>query len=249
MKGLLVCVSLLVLFLVLSITTYIGRQYLGKSSVHDDKNTSEITKEVTKNKKVNIIGYLDVPHRLLQGVSISINNNQWFGSGVLIKDRIVLTPSYVVADQKEVRVIFDIYDSNNGLIGKIERSADVLISDEKEGLALIRVEGKLDLEKETFSRDQNPLKIGEKITLRGNLLKEINIVVGKVSAVRMNLEGREYDEADIASNFGLGGGGAYDKNGDCVGMFSLSTKSRTLYIPVRRIGAWLEQNENLINSN
>ncbi|MEM2136936.1 MAG: trypsin-like peptidase domain-containing protein [Candidatus Methanomethylicia archaeon] len=138
------------------------------------------------------------------------------GSGFLIDKNIVVTNAHVVADARDVNVIF--FDG-------FMVDGRVLIVDAYRDVALVRVDSLPSEAKILTLGDSNTLKIGEIIFAVGSPLglPGPTVTMGVVSAVGRNIMGEnialeDMIQTDAAINPGNSGGPLVNVNGDVVGM-------------------------------
>jgi len=132
------------------------------------------------------------------------------GSGVIVReDGIVVTNSHVVEGADEITV---------ALNDRREFQAELLLMDERNDLAILKVEGD-DLPVLSF-RDSDTMEVGDLVLAIGNPFGVGQTVTsGIVSAqTRTNDEGRVFIQTDAAINPGNSGGALVDMAGQLVGI-------------------------------
>lgn len=132
------------------------------------------------------------------------------GSGVIVReDGIVVTNSHVVEGADEITV---------ALNDRREFQAELLLMDERNDLAILKVDAK-ELPVLSF-RDSDTMEVGDLVLAIGNPFGVGQTVTsGIVSAqTRTNDEGRVFIQTDAAINPGNSGGALVDMSGQLVGI-------------------------------
>ncbi len=139
---------------------------------------------------------------------------QSLGSGFVIdgKEGIIVTNNHVIADADEVTVNF-----NDG--SKLD--AEILGSDEKTDLAVLKVTPKTPLKDVAFG-DSDKMRVGDWVMAIGNPFGlGGTVTVGIVSARNRDIKSGPYDnfiQTDASINRGNSGGPLFDMNGNVIGI-------------------------------
>ncbi|WP_040254328.1 trypsin-like peptidase domain-containing protein [Psychroserpens mesophilus] len=147
------------------------------------------------------------------------------GSGVIISpDGYIITNNHVIAGSESISITLNdnkIYD------------AELIGTDEKTDIALLKVEADNDLPFITFG-DSDAAQIGEWVLAVGNPFNLTSTVTaGIISAKARNLSGRNsqsFIQTDAAVNPGNSGGALVNANGELVGINTAITSQTGSYI-------------------
>ena len=136
------------------------------------------------------------------------------GSGFVIdaENRYVITNNHVIRDADEVRVTF--YDDET-------LTAEVIGTDEKTDIAVLKVEGDKKLTAVKFG-DSSVLRVGDWIVAIGNPFGlGGTVTAGIISARQRDINAGPYDDflqTDASINRGNSGGPMFDMNGEVIGI-------------------------------
>lgn len=147
------------------------------------------------------------------------------GSGVIISpDGYIITNNHVIADSESISITL-----NNNKIYE----AELVGTDEKTDIALLKVEANDDLPFITFG-DSDAAQIGEWVLAVGNPFNLTSTVTaGIISAKARDLSGRNaqsFIQTDAAVNPGNSGGALVNSNGELVGINTAISSQTGSYI-------------------
>lgn len=173
---------------------------------------------ISSTKKVRVRGPADAPFFHFfgrPGMPPPTNRSNSLGSGVLVsKDGLVVTNNHVVGDADEIRVTL-----SNGR----EFDAQLVGSDPKSDVAVIRLEGDIGNVEPLPLGDSQALRLGETVLAIGNPFGlGHTVTMGIVSAKgRANVGITDYEDfiqTDAAINPGNSGGALVNTRGELVGI-------------------------------
>ena len=197
--------------------------------------------------------------------SVTVTTNRGSGSGVIFIHEgapYVITADHVVRSLRSVRTtiadggerktevwsdanVVQVLVQDGRQIGKIEMFAEVLCSDEKEDIALLRVRrtGYFSFSARFVPPDVK-IGVGELVLHCGSRLGQEganSLTDGIVSAVGRVIDDEVFDQTSAPASPGSSGGGIFSREGEHLGMVTLGAgETFVLFVPARRIAAWLE---------
>lgn len=147
------------------------------------------------------------------------------GSGVIISpDGYIITNNHVIDGSKELSVTLNDNKTYN---------AEIIGTDDKTDIALLKIEADEDLPFTTFG-DSDQAKIGEWVLAVGNPFNLTSTVTaGIISAKSRDLSGRNtqsFIQTDAAVNPGNSGGALVNSNGDLIGINTAISSQTGSYI-------------------
>jgi len=147
------------------------------------------------------------------------------GSGVIISpDGYIITNNHVIAGSKELSVTLNDNRTYN---------AEIIGTDDKTDIALLKIEADYDLPFTTFG-DSDQAKIGELVLAVGNPFNLTSTVTaGIISAKSRDLSGKNnqsFIQTDAAVNPGNSGGALVNTHGDLIGINTAISSQTGSYI-------------------
>lgn len=139
---------------------------------------------------------------------VVVSSSSYQGAGFFVDQKHVLTAKHVVGDNKEVNLSFLVGTSVEG---------EVIATDPKQDLALVRIKGSIDVVKplkisNKYSAGQTVISIGHPVKFSYTVSK------GVISIADRGYEGNRYIQFDNLINSGNSGGPLIDTNGNVVGL-------------------------------
>ena len=153
-----------------------------------------------------------------QGVRLTFTANEGLGSGVLVRDNIVLTASHVVANADQIMVSFYDGEAVEATTTRISRMADV---------ALITLKKPPTNPQIARIGDSDEVRIGDEVFVVGAPMGlpyslSRGVISGRHAENKLSNDGKslEFFQTDAAINTGNSGGPMYNYKGELIGIVS-----------------------------
>ncbi|MFH1378525.1 MAG: trypsin-like peptidase domain-containing protein [Planctomycetota bacterium] len=205
-----------------------GKKSSSQSMSHTNQSSADTAKHTSSDlpayaEKKDVLNAMDLFRQSSESV-VTILTEKGSGSGILIRENVVLTNCHVVGDFETVDVALFGLKDNKPVVNKQVKGA-ILFRNKENDIALLRIPTQSG--RKTIKMRLDKPMIGEKAYVigspgLGNQLLELTLTDGIISGIDREIENRPFIQYTAPSNPGNSGGPLLDSYGLLIGVVTLA---------------------------